>query len=379
MATQLRIGFDLRRMHKTGIGRYARNLFSAMAAEAPQHVYVAVVQEAADAEWARSVAPDALCVVSPARQYSAREIFGTPALPQPVDVFHTPHPYHIPTRRAGGQGRVITLLDLIQMSHPVGARGRLARAPLGAVISASCRRADRYVAISRTTRGAFHERLGVPLELIHVTPLAPDPGFATGVDPNEIGAARARWGVRGRIIACVGTAHPHKNLDRLVEAFAIASRGQGGEPLELVLAGPVSDRRRTELTGRARRLRVDDHVHVLGTIRERDLLTLLHAAQALVLPSLVEGFGLTLLEAMQCGTPCVASDIPVLREVAGDAALFANPLDAGALAQAITAVVEDASRAAELRARGFANLARYDWRVTARETLEAYAAAANAS
>src|ERR1700716_1794068 len=90
----LRVAFDLRRMHKTGIGRYARNIFAAVVAEAPDNEYVAVVQDERDALWARAVAPHARCVVAPAAQYSLRELVRAPALGRAIDVWHSPHPYH---------------------------------------------------------------------------------------------------------------------------------------------------------------------------------------------------------------------------------------------------------------------------------------------
>ena len=370
----MRIAFDLRRMHKTGIGRYARNIFAAVAAEASEHEYVAVVQDERDAAWARAAAPAARCVVDSAPQYSPREMLLLPPLGGDIDVFHSPHPYHL---GFGARHRtVLTLLDLTQLTHAIGVKNLVAREPLRAIIWSACRRAERFTAISATTREMFHTHMGVPLERMHVTPLAPDPRFAEAVDPAAVAAARARWGLHGRVVLYVGMSQPHKNLDRLLQAIALLAGDRPGEPVQLAIVGPHVPAERRMLRARLRALGILDQVRVLDWLSDDDVRLAYHAADAVAQPSLSEGFGLTVLEAMQCGTPCVVSELPVLREVAGDAAVFVDPLSPASIAAGLRAVLDDTVRAGELRSLGHANASRFSWRCAAQETLAAYEAAA---
>lgn len=372
----LRVGFDLRRMHKTGIGRYARNIFAAVAAEAPEHEYVAVVQNESDVAWVRAAAPGAHCVAAPAGQYTPAELLRAPALGRVVDVWHSPHPYHW---GLGARHRtVLTLLDLIQIDHAIGLRNLIAREPLRAIMWTACRRASRFTAISATTRDAFHRQMGVPFDRIHVTPLAPDPRFALPALPDDVAAARARWGLGERVILYVGMTQPHKNLDRLLQALALLVRDRPEDPLQLAIVGPVVLAERQALQARLQRLGILDRVRFLDWLSDDDVRLAYHAADVLALPSLAEGFGLTLLEAMRCATPCVASDLPVLREVAGDAAVFVDPLSPASIAAGLRTVLDDEVRARDLSVRGLANVSRFSWRSAARETLAAYEAAAGA-
>jgi glycosyltransferase involved in cell wall biosynthesis len=370
---RLRIAIDLRRMHNTGIGRYARNMFAAVAAEAPEHAYVAVVQNERDAAAARALAPSTRCVVAPAEQYTAREMLRAPALDGTVDLWHSPHPFQW---SVGARHRtVLTVLDLTQVTHAIGARNLALREPVRAFMWVACRRADRFTAISATTREQFHQRMGVPLERIHVTPLAPDARFAEAVDPQAVAGARARLGLRERVVLYVGMTQPHKNLLRLLDAMALLVRERPREPAQLAIVGPVVPAERAALRARLEALRLGDHVRFLDWLSDEDVRLAYHAADVVVQPSLSEGFGLTVLEAMQCGTPCVVSDLPVLHEVAGAAAVFVDPLSARSIAVGLGTVLDDSARARELRVLGRANAARFSWRTAARETLAAYEAA----
>lgn len=366
----LRIGVDLRRMHNTGIGRYARNIYSAVVAEAPQHRFTAVVQSEADAAAVRDAAPGtAECVVLPAAQYTAREMLRVP--PLDLDLWHCPHPFQL------GLGArhpvVLTLLDLIQVQNAIGLRNQVLRPPIAAFIWAACRRADAFVSISELTRDLFHRHMHVPHDRITVTRLAPDPVFDVPAEAADVARARVRWGLPRRTILYVGMSQPHKNLDRLLQALARLLPSHGGyASLGLAIIGPAHPFERAALDRRIESLGIGAHVHFLGRISDEDVKLAYQAADVLVQPSLVEGFGLTVLEAMRLGTACVASDIPAFREVTGGQAILVNPHDVDAIAAGIRRVLDEPGLAERLRAGGRAHAASFSWRRAAQETLVAY-------
>jgi glycosyltransferase involved in cell wall biosynthesis len=171
----------------------------------------------------------------------------------------------------------------------------------------------------------------------------------------------------------VGTVQPRKNLERLIEAFAMATASHtgasGGEqPLLLAIAG-----RRGWLSEaidrRVAQLGLGGRVRFLDYVPDEDLPGLLSGATAFAFPSLYEGFGLPVLEAMACGAPVLTSTTSSLPEVAGDAAMLVDPTDTAAIAAALARLIADEPLRAELRARGLARAALFSWERCARETL----------
>jgi glycosyltransferase involved in cell wall biosynthesis len=144
--------------------------------------------------------------------------------------------------------------------------------------------------------------------------------------------------------------------------------------VQLAIVGPHVPAERSLLLARLYELGILDRVRFLDWLSDDAVRLAYHAADVVAQPSLSEGFGLTVLEAMQCGTPCVVSDLPVLREVAGDAAVFVDPLSPASIAGGLRAVLDDAVRARELRALGHTNASGFSWGRAARETLAAYEA-----
>jgi glycosyltransferase involved in cell wall biosynthesis len=190
--------------------------------------------------------------------------------------------------------------------------------------------------------------------------------------PAELAAIRARYDLQQPYLLYVGTLHPRKNLVCLVQAYAqLLSQpaGRATDPL-LVLAGQKGWLYR-EISDEVRRLGLGERVRFTGFVPEQDLAALLSGALAFVFPSLYEGFGLPVLEAMACGTPVVCSQASSLPEVAGDAALLIDPLDTETLAAALVRVAGDEALRRELVQRGFRQARRFSWQRCARETLNA--------
>ena len=221
------------------------------------------------------------------------------------------------------------------------------------------------LAPSESTRRDVVRLLRLPGERVRVVPYAPGPEFRP-VPPDPERLARA-YGLDSPYFLYVGTVEPRKNLARTLRAFATLADALPDH--RFVLAGQLgwkSEDVLREVQASAGR------VLQLGYVKEEDLPLMYAHATALVYPSLYEGFGLPVVEAMACGTPVVTSRGSSLEEIAGGAALLVDPLDERALAEAMRAVATDAALSAALRARGLLSAARYDWGRTARATAEAY-------
>lgn len=238
---------------------------------------------------------------------------------------------------------------------------------LSAAVPDAVRRAARVIAVSEATKRDLVELLGVAGEKIAVTPLGVEERFSPPA-AEALGAFRERKGLDRPFILTVCTLEPRKNLPRLLEAFA---RLRSELPHQLVIVGPEGWRTgalRETLAG----LRLDDRLRLTGFVPDDELPLWYAAADLFAFPSLYEGFGLPVLEAMACGTPVVTSKASSMPEVAGDAAVYVDPESVEAIAEGIRVIARDAAlrdraaRAGADRSRG------YTWQRTARLTAEVY-------
>jgi glycosyltransferase involved in cell wall biosynthesis len=224
----------------------------------------------------------------------------------------------------------------------------------------SARRATHLLADSQATRRDLAEFYGVPPGKVTVVYPGGPEGLAR-VDPAPV---RQRHRLPAEYVLHVGTLQPRKNLARLIEA--VASLRARRPALGLVLAGRPGWLAEPLLAlARAHA----DFVHLLDYVPQADLAGLYSGARVFAFPSLYEGFGFPILEAMACGTPVVCSNTSSLPELAGEAALLVDPLDPAALAAALEHVLTDAALAAELAARGPAQARQFTWEAAASRTL----------
>jgi glycosyltransferase involved in cell wall biosynthesis len=238
-------------------------------------------------------------------------------------------------------------------------------------IKVACRRASRILAVSEFTKREIVRWLGVPPERIVVTYDACEARFAPP-DPAALEAFRRRAGLPERFILFVSTLEPRKNVPMLLEAYA---RIADAIDAPLIIGGGkgwLYD----EIFAKVERLGLSDRVRFAGFIPGEDLPLWYAAATVFTLPSLYEGFGMPLLEAMACGTPVVTTSSSSLPEVVGDAGITVPPTDAEALGAALLRVLSDAELRAELRQRGLRQAQRFSWHATAERTLAAYRDAA---
>jgi glycosyltransferase involved in cell wall biosynthesis len=196
------------------------------------------------------------------------------------------------------------------------------------------------------------------------------PEFYPVVDPAVQASVKARYGIRREaFVLSGGGTEPRKNIVGLIEAFGHATRLR--EKLNLVVVGGMN-RGAGPIFEAVRRAQLEKAVIFPGHVRLEDLRVLYSSCALFAFPSLYEGFGMPVLEAMACGTPVVSSNAASLPEVIGDAALLVDPRDPEAWAQAMTRVFEDANLRDDLRRRGALRIKAYSWEQSAREQLRVY-------
>jgi glycosyltransferase involved in cell wall biosynthesis len=269
----------------------------------------------------------------------------------------------------GAENMVVTVHDVSFLHNPGWFRsGRALYYRHG--VARSVRLAKRVIAVSQATANDLVERLNVPSERVDVVPNGVGESFRPVGDAvrNEV---CERYGLPEAFLLYVGTLEPRKNLARLIQAWSSVA---GQCPHHLVLAGREgwgvgSIRRAAAGSPHAERIRFLGHVPV------EDLPALYGAAAASLYPSLFEGFGLPVLEAMACGTPVLTSKVSSLPEVAGEAALSVDPTDVEAISEGILRLLTDQELRRSLKEKGTARAAEFSWRRTAQRTLESYRAA----
>jgi len=229
------------------------------------------------------------------------------------------------------------------------------------------RRAACVIADSQATRMDLIRHYQADPERVVVVYPGRDETLSRVSDPATIAAVKTHYGIGGDYLLYLGTLQPRKNLVRLVEAFSRLP--PAAAHLRLVLAGKKGWLYR-ELFARVEALGLKDRVLFPGYVADDHKAALLSGATALVYPSLYEGFGLPLLEAMACGTPVLTSNVSSLPEVAGDAALLVDPLDTEAIAQGMARLVTDPHLRRSLVERGYAQVRQFSWTRAARQVLQ---------
>ncbi len=260
---------------------------------------------------------------------------------------------------------VVTVHDLGYLIYPEAHR-RFDRWYLEWTTRRHTRVAAHLLADSEATRQDLIRHYHADPDRITVVYPGLDPTFHPIDDPDQLAAARSRYDIHQDYVIHVGTLHPRKNLKRLLDAFATLNSQFTVHSSQLILAGSpgwLAD----DLIACAEAL--GDRVVLTGHVAQADLPALISGARALVMPSLYEGFGFPVLEAMACGTPVVASNTSSLPEVAGDAALLVDPHDTDALAGALHRILTDDDLRTELRRRGLQRAQQFTWQRAAQQTL----------
>jgi glycosyltransferase involved in cell wall biosynthesis len=373
----MRIGLDASMLgHGGGIPAYAEHLIGGLA-KIPDNRLVLWCGSRTSQAHVRQLIPEHLEIVEPGfavRMLSRVGLFACAnplpieRLVGPVEVFHGLN-YLLPSHH-GRPVRVVTVHDLSMLTNPEwhpAVRTRLMGWPLPRTVTT----AHHVITDCEAVRVEVIERLGVPPERVSAVPLAPSRDFC--VQGSEvIDAVVRRYGLGTRdYILFAGALEPRKNVVRLLDAVQLL-RAKSRDMPPLVLVGP-SGWRNHDLVTRIRS--AGSSLRLLGAVPRSDLVALMGGASVLAYPSLSEGFGLPVLEAMACGTPVVAARIPPIVEIVGDAAMLVDPNETADIAEGLRRMLEDSRLRADLAKRGLAQAAKFSWEQTAAQTMSAYARA----
>jgi glycosyltransferase involved in cell wall biosynthesis len=351
----------------SGLETYARELTKALLEERPDLRVTAFVnrEASADSSW-RDLVPTVTVPVYGRRRaaWVAGEQLFLPRIAQRagVDVVHSL------ASTAPGWGsfkRVVTIHDLIYRIYPEAHGWR--SLPLRGLIPLAARQADRIIAPSNSTRGDLIRLLHVPGEKIDVVPNGI--GLSPGSSWTPEDELRRRYDLGTRpLLLTVSLKRPNKNLVRLLDALALI-------PVErrpvLLLVGHATPYE-AQLRSHAAQLELTSDTRFVDWVPEADLEGLYRAASAFVFPSLYEGFGLPVLEAMTRGVPVASSNRGALCEVADEAAVLFDPEQATSIAAAVEHVLHDQELRERLKRAGSVNAARFTWAEAARGTMQAY-------
>jgi len=359
--------------HFPGIGSYVSNLLNALLPEIREPDSLSVlVARGQKLHW--DLPPGwetrVRCREAPAPAFSLRQQWVVPRILRELrpDVYHSPY-FQMPYRP--GVPTAVTIYDLIPELHP-GHYSRRVVALFRLLTRLALKSARRVIAISETTRQDLLRRYRLPAEKSVVIPLAAHARFRPQARQAEA-AVRRKYDLPQRYALHVGANKPHKNHRCLLSAWAALrdTRAGAGADIGLVLAGPWSPRYDMPQE-RVQQLGLGPSVRLLGEVPVEDLPPLYSAAQCLVFPSLYEGFGLPVVEAMACGTAVLHADLSCLNEITGGAGLRFDPTRALDIKVALERILEDGKLREELRDSGLLRAREFTWRATAERTLRVY-------
>ena len=361
----MKIAFDLRRIGNPGIGRYMKCLAESIAAQAPEHEYLLILPPESEH---LVHAPNAQKLCTGLKYYSFREQFELPRIlsRHRVNLLHSPH-FLLPLVRPCPA--VATIHDVIYLACPEDLPSLSGRLYYRTMMNACARMATCLITDSEHSRNEIVRYLHADPAKIEVVYPAVDPFFQSGADPAEVISARSRFALDREYILCVGIYKPRKNHAGLLKAFQLLLKG--GMQSQLVIAGPMGEGE-PDLRRLAQELGIAQHLSFTGFVNDADLRALYSGARVCVCPSLYEGFGFTVLEAMACGTPVVCSSATSLPEVAGKAALYFDPHKPEEMASQLVCAFAGDAAADIFIAEGYRNLLRFNWAETARQTLAVY-------
>ncbi|MGD1091940.1 MAG: glycosyltransferase family 1 protein [Bryobacteraceae bacterium] len=369
---RLHIVIDARHIGDFGIGTYIRNLIRSLAQQDQENRYTLITRPQDAAEVA-GVGPNFQTAVYARPENSLLHHVAFPRFLRSLRA----NLYHVPLNSVAWwmpQPYVLTIHDMSTLLFPAQLDFRHTmheeRYRRGA------QRAARVITVSNATRRDLESVLRIPAHRIRTIYSAPDPIFLTNQhDPELDRQMLARYSIQYPFVLYAGAIRPRKNVPRLIEAFAVLRSELENHPeyadLRLIIIGDELSKhpsvRRAVVESR-----VEPTVRFLGFVPLETLKVFYRAAAVFAFPSLYEGFGLAPLEAMACGTPVVASDVPSLVEAVGDAAELVSPDNVFDIARGLREVLLNKERRKQLSLAGPEQALRFHWDKTAQEVLAVY-------
>jgi glycosyltransferase involved in cell wall biosynthesis len=372
---KMRIGYDLRPFLKeeTGVGVYFKNLLFNLAKTDRLHEYYLF-----SSSWKDRFDPDKIPPFGRKKfvdlRYPVKAInflwyrMGWPSLDfffrEKLDLTHSPTPLPLPT--AGK--KIVTVYDLFFLEFPDLTNDE-ARRNFSRGIERSVKNADGIVTISRFTEEHLVQKFSIAPEKIRVISPGIDLEHWTQVQPQEAARIKKKYGLPSEFLLFVGAFEPRKNLQNLLKALKIVHCRFGEIPLVLVGRKGLDSENVREAIGE---LGLDDWVKMPGYVGDAELRYIYRQASVFVFPSIWEGFGIPLLEAMACRLPIVTSRTSAIPEIAQAAAAYADPRDPEDIAARVVQVLEDQDLRDKLVSEGENRVAYFSWEKVADQTLEFY-------
>jgi len=366
----LRIGIEGRALQgeRYGVARYLANLVQRMVEIDESHCYIIY----------HSAPVKPLEIPSPALEY--RLIKMRPSLlwrhlrlplamrQDHIDLHFSPS-YFLPLIKVCPY--VVVVHDLIIKAHPQWfAADRRFR--FDDFFWREVRKAERIITVSEYSKGDVVRFLKVDPAKVAVIHEAADDAFRPTNDTASLTKIRGKYGLPENFIFTVGAIHTRRNLERLIQAVSLAERGLGQNLTLLILGSPAPFSPPVDIWGVAHRCGLDGRVLNMGYLADEELRLLYNACGLFIYPSLYEGFGLPVIEAMACGAPVACSGVTSLPEVAGEAAVFFDPTSVEEMAETIVSVLGDDRLRKKLTEAGIKRASCFSWYKAARETLEVF-------
>jgi glycosyltransferase involved in cell wall biosynthesis len=372
----MRIAFDgtTLRPGRTGVGYYTEHLLEHLAGEAPDDELIVVSNRPVDTT--RPLHPRVRVVNS--RWRAPRMVWMQALAPRLLRELQ-PSVVHFTNGMMPFMSPAPTVVTIHDMSLTLYPRYHPPRRVLlnRPFVDLAARRADAIITVSQSAKRDIVRIYGLPSERVHVVHEAAAPSFRPVTDRAQLEEVRRKYRLADRYILYVGTIEPRKNLPKLLEGFA-ARHKSGDLPHQLVCAGPYGWLSR-DIEEHIGKLQVADKIRFTGYVPFHDLPALYSLAEMFVFPSLYEGFGLPVIEAMASGAPVITGAVPALAEIGGGAVEHVARLDGESLGEAMVALARDRGRREHLARLGLARARAFSWARAARETLEVYRRAANPS
>jgi len=349
------------RAYRSGLGVYTRNLLREL-----HDTFAWPIHALSHREGLSSIAP--YCsrfTVIDAQMYSLQEQLEVWRSVRQDKVLHIPH-YNFPVLYRGDL--LLTMHDLTHIVYPEYATRLKSRLYANPMLLAGARRASHIFTVSTYSKQKIVEHLGVDPGRITVVYNGVGKDFYPGDRTVARQFVTERFGIQKPFILYVGNLKPHKNLDVLLKAYAELISKMGRDCALVLASSDQSDAKRV--------IDLATHLHIslffVSDASNTEIAELYRAAEVLVMPSFEEGFGLPVIEAMSCGTPTICANRASLPEIAGEAALYFEPLDPNQLADILGSVLESTSLRMSLAVRGIAQAAQFTWKATTERHIQVY-------